>query len=577
MEAKENSFKSIMNEERKLVVPFFQRAYVWEKDKHWNRFFEDLFESFNSNPNKEHFLGSIILKRSQGGDNFSSVIDGQQRLTTFSILLKVLYDNIDKTKRRHFSNCLFEDYADDNAPKIKHSKLDREKYSSLFLENNTIDFKIEKGIYGCYNFFKQKIDEINDKEKLYEFMKFINDSKIWVAVRLNANEDEQKIFDSINSTGEPLNATDIIKNALFDRAIKEAGEEKASQWYESYWEKIFELDYDHRDFWNSKIGVGRVNRSHSEILLHAFAVMEGFFNPDKHRIDGLSLLFKEQMKNKNIKELEDFLKQIYKTADIYYKIPKFNSETLIEYNWKTRFFHIIDKTETNTALPLILFLIDKLKDNENLLKECFYILEILILCNYETKEYNKFFAKLIRDISKKSIDKMPKHIKKEVADKYGECFATESINEWLNYISNDDAKLILFWIELYREYNEKDYKDKTIGLQYVYQLEHLMPQKWEENWKEVGIDKENAEKLIYQIGNMTLLKGGLNKALKNKSWNMKLNGDGRAINYIKKNVDLLITRELIDETEWNATKINERTKKLIDDFSKIWDIEKLNG
>ncbi len=557
-----------------LVIPFFQRAYVWEKDKHWNRFFDDLFASFENK--KEHFLGSIILKRSQGGDNFSSVIDGQQRLTTFSILLKVLYDNIDEANRKYFNGCLFKKY-NDYVPKIKHSKLDRVVYSNLFLEKPILEENIEKGIYGCYNFFKQKIDEINDKEKLYEFMKFINDSKIWVAVRLNANEDEQKIFDSINSTGEPLNVTDIVKNALFDKAIKEVGEDKASEWYSTYWEKIFEQNDEYRDFWNSKIGVGRVNRSHSEILLHAFAVMEGFFNPDKHRIEELSLLYKEQMKNKDAKELEDFLSRIYQTADIYYKIPRFSNEALIEYDWKIRFYHIIDKTDTNTILPLILFLIDKLKNNENLLEDCFYILEMLILCNKETKEYNKFFAKLIRDFSNKSIDNMPKHIKNEVIDKYGKCFTVESINKWLNSINNNDAKLLLFWIELYRQYEEKDYKDKTIGLQYVYELEHLMPQKWKENWVDIGKDDENAEKLIYQIGNMTLLKGGLNKSLKNKSWNVKLNGDGRARNYIKKNVDLLITRELLDKTEWNATEIKNRTENLAKEFFKIWDIEKLTN
>ena len=137
--------------------------------------------------------------------------------------------------------------------------------------------------------------------------------------------------------------------------------------------------------------------------------------------------------------------------------------------------------------------------------------------------------------------------------------------------------MLLFWIELYREDKEKDYKDKTIGLQYVYQLEHLMPQEWQTNWVNIGKDDENAERLIYQIGNMTLLKGGLNKSLKNKSWNIKLNGDGRARNYIKKNVDLLITRELLDKIEWNATEIETRTKNLIKDFFEIWDIEKLTN
>ncbi|HEH4508999.1 TPA: DUF262 domain-containing protein, partial [Campylobacter coli] len=85
MEARENNFNFI-RDEKKVVVPFFQRAYVW-KDIHWNQLLEDLKCSFLEK--KEHFLGSIILKRG-GVDNYSTIIDGQQRLTTFSILIKVL-------------------------------------------------------------------------------------------------------------------------------------------------------------------------------------------------------------------------------------------------------------------------------------------------------------------------------------------------------------------------------------------------------------------------------------------------------------------------------------------------------
>lgn len=203
---------------------------------HWNRFFNDLYESFNSE--KEHFLGSIILKRSQGKDNFSKIIDGQQRLTTFSILIKAFYDEIDTSKKKYFDSCLFEDF-NDNSPKIKHSKLDKEEYSKIFFQSdsdNNIE-NIKNGIIGCYNTFREKKKYFKSKDDIFEFIKFITTTKIFVAVCLNENEDEQKIFDSINSTGEPLNATVIIKNALFDKAIKKVGEERADELYKEYWEK----------------------------------------------------------------------------------------------------------------------------------------------------------------------------------------------------------------------------------------------------------------------------------------------------------------------------------------------------
>ncbi len=74
MEAKEKNFGEIMQRANVFKIPFFQRAYVWEKEKHLEKFFNDLYESFESK--NEHFLGSVILKVSSGSDNYASVIDG---------------------------------------------------------------------------------------------------------------------------------------------------------------------------------------------------------------------------------------------------------------------------------------------------------------------------------------------------------------------------------------------------------------------------------------------------------------------------------------------------------------------
>ena len=141
-------------------------------------------------------------------------------------------------------------------------------------------------------------------------------------------------------------------------------------------------------------------------------------------------------------------------------------------------------------------------------------------------------------------------------------------------LDNKRAKLVLFWIELFRRHNNpNDIKELT----YKYELEHLMPQKWEENWTEIGKDKETAETLIYQIGNMTLLNGSLNASISNAKWIEKLGNEKSKKNCIKKCADLLVTREILDKKEWNATEIETRTKNLIKEFFEIWDITKLNN
>ncbi|VEJ52365.1 Uncharacterized conserved protein [Campylobacter insulaenigrae] len=151
MEARENNFNFIRDEKR-IVVPFFQRPYVWKKEN-WEQLLNDLKNSFIEK--KEHFLGSIILKRSDKVENYSIVIDGQQRLTTFSILIKVLYNSLDNQQKNYFKDYLFENFTDD-IPKISHSRLDRIKYEKI-LKDEDINNKEEEGIFGCFNYFGKEI------------------------------------------------------------------------------------------------------------------------------------------------------------------------------------------------------------------------------------------------------------------------------------------------------------------------------------------------------------------------------------------------------------------------------------
>lgn len=573
MEAKEKNFREIITNEKKFKIPFFQRHYVWEKED-WERLFNDLYESFKNK--KDHFLGSIILKRSQGHDNFANVIDGQQRLTTFSILFKILYDKLDAADKADYKPCLYQKPLKNNLPIIEHSMLDKEKYNELF-EDKNIDDKISEGIIGCYNFFVKKVEEVfNDNiEEIKLFLDFINEIKVWITVSLNANEDEQKIFDSINSTGEPLTTTDIIKNTLFDKSIKMIGEEKATKWYKEHWEDIFEKKDTERSFWGKKTTIGRIKRAKSEIFFHAFAIIEGFFDPNKHNLQNISSLYKEHTKDFNEEELEEFFKKISKFSKKYRNFPIYDKESSFCFEkWEDRFFHIMEQTKTNTILPLILKLKDMLENENETLEKCLKILEILIICNKENKNYNKFFVEVVRDLPKEN-SKIADYLKNKISNSFE--LNKKYVENSLKYINNNNtAKIILFWIELHKEYKLKDVKDKT-ELKYIYTLEHLMPQKWQEHWKEVGKNSDNAKKLIYQIGNMTLLKNKLNATIQNKSWKTKLNGDEngdkKVKHAIKNNSNLLINKELINEKYWNEDTITKRTELLTKEFFEIWNID----
>ncbi|MCV3440252.1 DUF262 domain-containing HNH endonuclease family protein [Campylobacter lari] len=458
---------------------------------------------------------------------------------------------------------------------MNHSKLDKEKYEKVLKDEN-IDNQEKDGIFGCYNYFKKEVENLKQNINLYNFVEFIIESKLWVVVCLNKDEDEQKIFDSINSTGQRLSSTDIIKNALFGKIIDITNEDKAMQYYKEYWDSVFDKDEIEQEFWNEEIESGRVKRNKSEIFLYSYAIIKDIFNTEVHNLSNLSDLYKKHIENLNENDLKELLKELKDYARIYRNFPDINKTTVLKYeNYELRFFHIISVYNTNTVMPLILFCKKILSQNENIYKECLYLLEMLILLNPETKDYNKFFSKIIKKIQNSNIDNIINIIKFESYDRYGKYFNKNEVRNWLYCIKNKDANFILFWIELYRQYKNKDYKDNTLGLNYVYTLEHLLPQSWKEHWNDI-INDDEAEEIIYQIGNMTLLKGSLNSSLRNMNWQAKLNGDGKAKNYIRKNADLLINKELLNKELWNKDEIKSRTEEFINEFFEIWNVELFN-
>lgn len=229
--------------------------------------------------------------------------------------------------------------------------------------------------------------------------------------------------------------------------------------------------------------------------------------------------------------------------------------------------------KVQTIVPFVLFLKDNLQENKEVYQRCLYLLEILIWFNTEVKYYNKFFAGIIKEIKSSSCaaEQIYDLVREKISDKYSENVSVSHAKERLLKIENRDATLVLFWIELYRESQNEEYRDRS-ELPYHFTLEHLMPQEWEPHWRHIVNDGEKAKRLINQIGNMTLLRQKLNKSISNSEWRTKLDGDGRKRG-IKEYADLSITREVVGYDEWNAEAIEKRTQKLTDEFLTIWNVK----
>ena len=592
-------------DEQILEIPFFQRAYVWNDDN-WKDLLEDLLKTSGS-----HFLGSIILKRAKsitGTADKAIIIDGQQRLTTLSILIKALYDSIYNKRAKLINDAteaLFytlKSSDSDYLLTINHSHNDRKQFEEVM--GSVVDGEIKSPILSklneikeddprllikrCYKFFYTQLMSISNEERIILWDNlFDKNNKILVVIDLDDNDQEQKIFDTINSSGVRLTSTDIIKNALYQKLIELTKDsDKIAEYYKRTWAETFEKDDSVVAYWNKEKSMGRLWRQNSELLLQTVAIIKGIFDVDKkHTIQQLADLYKTEIEDYTEQQLYDFIEEITKYANIYKEhIPDFNGKENFEYNnteieaVEQRVLHILDKNDISTFNPYIIYIFNTYEGQDKVIIEKLREIEKYVMTYLITKKPTKNFNK---DCTTFIIDKTGNEIKNRLKD-----FTNAELKAGIvSKVSNKLGAEILFWIELKRRLAPK-YDTKT--LQFNYQLEHIMPQKWETNWSNVDYVDEQGNILqknddnksrryekVYSLGNMTLLNGRLNASISNNNFQKKMEGDGKKKGVIKYS-SLSVTKDDLVESiynkgkQWNEQVIHERENYLGNEVVELW-------
>jgi uncharacterized protein with ParB-like and HNH nuclease domain len=585
MEAKARSI-NFLNLPSEYIVPYFQRGYVWE-ESNW----DELLDGFENS--KKNFLGSLVfkhLKNNTGEIPQILVIDGQQRLTTLSILIKALYDSFpDQIKiniENHVRLLLFYKKDPTSAKfdvKIQHSKIDSESFKKVIelyfdsTDDQFLNIENSKIVY-CYKYFLKRLSKRSEEENKKIFNKLLNESnKILVLIDLDDSEDEQQIFDTINSSGVQLDPSDIIKNSLFQKMIGRLNNKSlVEELYADYWEDTFLSDKDTIEFWEKEKVTGRIKRNNIQVLFHSVAIIKNIYNADENYLSELSNVYKIHFEKLQTElEYKNLLKDIKEYATIYEENLITEVGAFFFKDYEKRLFYILNTLEFTTFHPLLLFLYKNHPDN---LEKYFWDLELLIIRKMIAKETTKNYNKLCGDFISN-----PDSIRSEVAS-----IDNQKIINGLKDISNKSARVLLFLIELHRR--SKDQRYDLLALADKYTLEHIMPQNWKAHWTSIPVKhnpdgsqmspevaRHDREQKIYWIGNMTLLTGSLNSSLKNFHFEKKMNGEGKKKG-IKDYASLQITRsDIVDpflsgNTTWDEFSIETRTKNLTDEILNIWKV-----
>lgn len=572
MEAKKASIADIFNGHRIFKVPFYQRSYVWQEDE-WTRFLEDM--EFVSVQNKEYFLGSTIVKQQNTSmdevNDLRIIVDGQQRFTTLAIFAKVLcLKNVDEqsefdshfmTKKRDKSKT----YA------IIHSCYDNAAFCQVM--SQTEDKPMVNGtnnkIIDAYNFFQSHVD--HTKVDIDAFFSRL----IFISIELQQDEDEQLIFDTINSLGVRLTTAELLKNYFFADNSKKK--------YENIWFPLFERDAETIEYWNTPVTAGRKIRSNIDAFFSSYLnikIQDKSLSVDNRhrtiyrRADSMFKSYKDLINTYKLNK-DEILSDIIAYAKLYSENIKpdvmeadLPGEPCIE-----RINFLIYALDCSTMLPYILYVLKEVKEIEERNRIFGYLESYIVrraICQSANNSFSDLFAEILLGNEVKSFEGLRDIIESKTEEKLS--FPTDE--EVITCLKekkqpNKRAMAILYLIES-RLRNDQKHATKLHPFK-DYELEHLMPKKFEKNWPlPEDYDEDQRRRLIETLGNMSLLPSKLNRSVSNADWETKKNGKNPDKGLIFYASDLVTLKNVIQSPVWNENEIKNRAQWIADVIIEKW-------
>ena len=563
LQAGETTLNKLLNTSRQFIVPIFQRNYSWQKSQYEQLWF-DILRASKFKEKQNHFIGSIVyidMGTPAGRPQQLLLIDGQQRLTTISILLCAIKDyvqkfnletkliNLAKIKNQFLYNS---DEIDEDKYKLLLNVQDKETYIKLI--DNTI-FTVNKpatNIIKCYEFFYERIEDfIKQDGQIDEIYAGIFKLSL-VSISLDKDSDNpQMIFESMNSTGKDLSQTDLLRNYL----LMDLTPEKQTRLYKTYWKPMEELfgediykndvnkfDYFIRDFLTLKSDIGYICK-----------------------INNVYENFKRYYLDNNCEKFA-VLKDLFTYAKYYACIDLLqeNDDELKLY-WQE-----FKKLDSHVVYPFLLKLYDDYS-RQILIKEDFKkILQVVIsylwrraICEIPTNSLSKTFATLYQAVDKD--DYVNSVIKAFVFKSSYKRFPSDyEVREKLQTKDIYHFRLRKYLLEALENYYHKEPIDLNTA---NYTIEHIMPQNIEHNlsWQQMlGEDWQEVHSLyLHTLGNLTIT--GYNAEMSNKSFGEKVNGESGF-----KHSHLKLNESIAQSDVWNNKAIQRRTNILADIILKIW-------
>ncbi len=538
------------NQKNQLVIPIYQRLYSWEKEQ-CKQLWDDIIKIGGNDKMGGHFIGSIlyVLDRITHSNNALLIIDGQQRLTTITLLLIALRNHLsDEVKRKEIEDCYLINSDKDGDKKFRLilSESDKDTLLSLIDKDRRKPSEPSLKIVENFKLFEEWVSNTDKLETIFEGLEKL----MIVEIALEKEKDDpQLIFESMNSKGIELTQTDLIRNYV----VMETEIEKREGFYNKYWRAMEE------DFKQNKKLLDRFVRHYLTIKTKEIP-----------NINKVYVAFKDYRQKEGI-GIEDLLKDLQKYCGYFCQIV-FKKEENKDLNKALGF--LVD-LEMDVVYPLLLELYSDYSDkvlSKADFRRSITLIESYIcrrrVCGIFSSGLNKLFASFTKHIQKNEYFKSLKAH-----------FGSLTNNQ--RFPDDDEFKNLFITIDFYnlkekfRKYlferlENFDTKEpiNTKGLT----TEHIMPQKLTEEWeRDLGENfKEIHNKYLHTIGNLTWT--GYNPEYSNKSFQEK-----RDMEKGFKDSPLRLNQGLRDLKSFGEEEIKKRANDLADLALKIWTYPKLDA
>jgi hypothetical protein len=571
------------------AIPRYQREYTWGK-YHWENLFDDVLENDSG-----YFLGSIICIN-QANDALSvqklELVDGQQRLTTLSLLFAAVYHAL----KRHDSE-LDEDQTVELV-NLKRKLVLKKGIDELHLvpqiqNNNQNDYRAvlaeiglisvhdvplnagNRRIFRAYRYFQSRIQKMSDSQNdglgaVMEFLDKVNQASL-VKIEVASHADAYTLFESLNNRGLPLTAIDLVKNKLLARLeVIEPGTIDHSF---GQWRRLLDL------------------------LGDDYAIQERFFRQyynafrdelkDIHQVPVATRSNLIQIYEKLINhDAKEFLQEISAAGRLYaLLLSRLDEDAMhgLENPLKD-----LERIQGAPSYLLMLYLLvrkDALRLNyEQLADIVFLLVRFFVRRNLTdtppTRDLTRLFMAVIDNLKNLSGEAVVQAIQDQLIAVSSSDAAFRRKLEGRIYEENYNATRFVLcaiseqamtketWIDLWRLENKHS----------VWTIEHIFPQgeNIPQSWVDLiaNGDREKAREVqqthVHKLGNLTI--SGFNSALGNKSFQEKrdrTDRQGRAVGYRN---GLKLNEDLASAETWTAAQIDERTTRLVDQIVALFDL-----